>query len=107
MKREDPKISLKNLRLQMDAIGMIPADLARATGWSEAKVSRLLNNVTGDVTVTMLRELNQATGAAVAALLDLEDVAQNEKERALLRDFREAAERDREIAQAALAPRRG
>ncbi len=84
---------------------MNQADLAKATGWSEAKVSRLLKGKTKDVTVAMLKELERCTGASIAALLDIEDVAQTQEERELLRDFRAARERDRAIAKAAISPR--
>lgn len=99
------KLSLPTLLAHMDAREMNQADLAKATGWSEAKVSRLLKGKTKDVTVAMLAELERCTGASIAALLNIDDVAQNDEERDLLRDFRAAQERDRAIAKAAISPR--
>ena len=84
---------------------MSQADLARATGWSEAKVSRLVKGVTGDITMAMLVELEKQLGVSVAYLLDISDVAQSDAERELLVNFRRAQERDRQIALATVAPR--
>jgi len=108
MKHPEPtlKLSHPNLLAALDAVKMNQADLARATGWSEAKVSRLLKGKTKDVTVAMLEELMKQTGAKAAYLLDLEDVAQNDEERRLLLEFRAAEQRDRQLAQAALQPRK-
>lgn len=96
---------IPNLQAAMDAKQMTQADLARATGWSEAKVSRLIRGVAKEVTVATLAELEKQLGVKVSYLLDLNDVAQTDAERSLLRDFRTAQERDREIARAAVKPR--
>lgn len=96
---------LPNLQAAMDAKQMSQADLARVTGWSEAKVSRLVKGVTGDITVAMLAELEKRLGVSVAYLLDITDVAQSDAERELLANFRQAQERDRQIALATVAPR--
>lgn len=79
--------------------------LSRYTGWSEATVSRYMYGTQGDVTLTKLNELATALRVSPAALVDLEDVAQDEAERKLLRNFRTAQERDRELAQAQVEPR--
>ena len=89
----------------MEAASMSGADLARATGWSEAKVSRLISGITGDITVATLAELERALGAKVSYLLAIDDVAQTAEERELLLNFRKAQERDRQIALATVAPR--
>lgn len=96
---------LPNLQAAMDAKQMSQADLARVTGWSEAKVSRLVRGITGDITVAMLAELEKRLGVSVAYLLDITDVAQSDAERELLVNFRLAQERDRQIALATVAPR--
>lgn len=79
--------------------------LSRYTGWSEATVSRYMYGTQGDVTLTKLNELATALHVSPAALVDLEDVAQDDAERKLLRNFRAAQERDRELAQAQVEPR--
>lgn len=96
---------LPNLQAALDAKQMSQADLARATGWSEAKVSRLVKGVTGDITMAMLSELEKQLGVSVAYLLDISDVAQSDAERELLANFRLAQERDRQLALATVAPR--
>lgn len=92
-----------NLDAALEAAGMSPADLARATGWSEAKVSRIRNGKQG-VSVTQLKELERATGASASFLLGRDDFAQSEEERRLLENYRAASARNRSIAQAALEP---
>lgn len=83
---------------------MSQADLARRGGWSEAKVSRLLNGQTQEVTVAMLKDLEAALGCSVAFLLDLEDVAQDDFERDVLKRSRKAHPRERQAVQAILPP---
>ena len=92
------------LRSLLDQRGMNQADLARATGWSEAKVSRFVNGTQGEVTLTSISTLARALHCTEATLVDLEDVAQSEDERALLRNYRAAAERDRRLAREQVAP---
>lgn len=107
MTSSEPTVQLShpNLLNALDRANMKQADLARATGWSEAKVSRLIAGKTKDVTVAMLDELVKQTGVKAAYLLDLDDVAQDEAERRLLLGYRAAQQRDRELAEAALKPR--
>lgn len=52
----------------------------------------------------MLKELAAALGCSVAFLLDLEDVAQDEYERDILRRSRKAHPRERQAVQAILPP---
>lgn len=85
--------------------GKSQADLSRLTGWSEAKVSRWVHGKPGEVTLTNLNELAAALGVSPAALVDLDDVAQDEAEKKLLRNFRAAAARDKALAQAQVEPR--
>lgn len=99
------KLHLPNLRDAMDRRQVTAADLARALDWSEAKASRLLNGKTKDVTVAMVKELEAYLGVSAAYLLDLEDAAQTEAERLLLKRYRAAQDRDRKVAEAALSPR--
>jgi transcriptional regulator with XRE-family HTH domain len=101
------KLHLGNLHAALDAGGLDQKGLADKAGWSEAKASRLLNGITKDVTMTMVKELEQALGVSAAYLLDLEDVAQTDEEREILRNYRAAQARDREIAKAALKPAKG
>lgn len=101
MKPANPKVP--NLDAALRAAGMSPADLARATGWSEAKVSRIRSGKQG-VSVEQLRELERATGASASFLLGRDDFAQSEEERRLLENYRAASAKNRAIAQAALAP---
>lgn len=86
--------------------GKSQADLSRLTGWSEAKVSRHVTGKNlGEVTLTNLSQLAAALGVSPAALVDLEDVAQTEAEQKLLRNFRAAPDRDKDMAQAQVEPR--
>lgn len=81
------------------------ADLTRKLGWSEAKLSRLMNGKQKGVTVALLKELEDALGVSLAFLMDIDDVAQTDDERALLASYRKAESRDKEIARAAVEPR--
>jgi transcriptional regulator with XRE-family HTH domain len=86
--------------------GKSQADLSRLTGWSEAKVSRYVTGKNlGEVTLTNLKELAAALDVSAAALVELEDVAQTDAEKRLLRNFRAATDRDKGLAQAQVEPR--
>lgn len=98
------KLHQGNLQAALDACGLDQKGLAKKAGWSEAKASRLLNGLTKDVTVGMVKDLEAALGVSAAYLLDLDDVAQTDEEREILRNYRAAQARDREIAKAALQP---
>lgn len=95
--------TVPNLDAALAAAKMTPADLARATGWSEAKVSRIRSGKQG-VSVEQLRELEKATGASASFLLGRDDFAQSEDERRLLENYRAATARNRQLAQAAVEP---
>lgn len=97
-------LNMPNLLAALDAKGWNQKELASRCGWSEAKASRLLNGVTGEITLTTIRELEAALGVSAAYLLDMEEVAQTPKEREMLLNYRKAQERDRAIAEAALTP---
>ena len=101
MTRQSSKVPHLDEALQ--AANMTPADLARATGWSEAKVSRIRSGKQG-VSVEQLRELEKATGASASFLLGHDDFAQSEEERLLLEWYRSASDKDRQVARAALKP---
>ena len=94
-----------NLQAAMDLRQVTQADLARTLGWSEAKLSRLMNGKQKGVSVALLKELESALGVGLAFLMDIEDVAQTDDERALLAGYRQAAQRDKELAKAAVQPR--
>lgn len=79
--------------------------LSRYTGWSEPTVSRYMKGTQGEVTLTKLSELAEALHVSPAALVDLEDVAQDEAEQKLLRNYRTARPRDKDLAQAQVEPR--
>lgn len=81
------------------------AELSRRLGWSEAKLSRVMNGKQKGVTVAQLKELEAALGLSLAFLMDVEDVAQTDDERRLLADYRRAAQRDKDMAKAAVQPR--
>lgn len=98
------KLHLANLQAALDACGLDQKGLAQKAGWSEAKASRLLNGLTKDVTMGMVKDLEAALGVSAAYLLDLDDVAQTDDEREILLNYRAAQARDREIAKAALKP---
>lgn len=68
-------------------------------------MSRWVHGKPGEVTLTNLNELAAALGVSPAALVDLDDVAQDEAEKKLLRNFRAAAARDKALAQAQVEPR--
>ena len=89
----------------MDIRQTSQAELARRLGWSEAKLSRLMNGKQKGVTVALLKELESALGISLAFLMDIEDVAQTDDERALLAAYRQAAQRDKDMAKAAVQPR--
>lgn len=94
------------VRAALARMGKKQADLSRLTGWSEAKVSRYVTGKNlGEVTLTNLTELAAALRVSPAELVDLEDVAQTEAEKLLLRNFRLAADRDKDLAQAQVEPR--
>jgi transcriptional regulator with XRE-family HTH domain len=99
------KLHQPNLRSAMIDCGMSQADLARKLRWSEAKVSRLVRDKQGDITLTQISELATALGVSPAHLVDLEDVAQTELEKEVLRNFRAAEQRDQELARQQLRPR--
>jgi len=86
-------------------LGISQAELSRRTGWSEATVSRYMKGTQGEVSLTKLSQLAAALRVSPAALVDLEDVAQDEAEKKLLRNYRSAAERDKDLAQAQVEPR--
>lgn len=94
-----------NLQAAMDMRQTNQAELARKLGWSEAKLSRLMNGKQKGVTVALLKELEAALGIGLAFLMDIEDVAQTDDERALLASYRQAPFRDKELAKAAVKPR--
>jgi len=98
-------LQLVNLPIAMRRAAMNQADIARVTGWSKAKVSRLVSGKTGDITMVMVAELARKLGTTPAFLLDIQDVAQDDAERELLRNYRAAQERDRAVARAAVVPR--
>lgn len=102
MNQISPKVP--NLDAALHAAKMSPADLARKTGWSQAKVSRIRRGKQG-VSVEQLHELELATGASASFLLGRDDFAQSDEERELLSNYRAATPRDKQIAQAAVAPR--
>lgn len=99
------KLLPANVRSVMESRRLIQADVARALKWSEAKVSRLFNEKVGDVTLTQITDLAALLGVSPALLVDLEDVAQNDVEREILRNSRLAEVRDVEIARQQLKPR--
>jgi len=98
------KLHLPNLLAALDARRFTQKELAAAAGWSEAKASRLVNGRTKDVTMAMVKDLETALGVSAAYLFNLEDAAQTDDERRLLANYRNAQERDRLIARAALSP---
>ena len=99
------ELHFSNLREALDVRQMTQAEMARALKWSEAKVSRLLRGKTGDVTLTQINQLARLLETSPAHLVTLDDVAQNDTERELLRNFRCADMRDREIVRLQLMPR--
>lgn len=101
----DMKSLVPNLQAAMDIRQTNQAELSRKLGWSEAKLSRIINGIQKGVTVAQLKELEAALGISLAFLMDVDDVAQTEDERALLADYRKAHKRDKEIARAAVQPR--
>ena len=92
------KLHIPNLLAAMAQKGVKQSEAARGLGWSEAKLSRLMNNKTGDVTLTQISELARFLGVSEAILVDLEDVAQTDDERRILRLHRIAEERQRALA---------
>lgn len=52
-----------------------------------------------------ISELASLLGVSEASLVDLDDVAQNIEEMALLRNYRAASERDRRLAREQVQPR--
>ena len=89
----------------MDIRGISQSELSRKLVWSEAKLSRLMNGKQKGVTVATLLELQEALGVSLAFLMNIEDVAQTDAERALLAGYRKADQRDQALAESALKPR--
>jgi transcriptional regulator with XRE-family HTH domain len=103
-------INAAKVRKALADLRISQAELSRRlsshyTGWSEATVSRYMYGTQGEVTLTKLNELATGLHVSPAALVDLEDVAKDDAERKLLRNFRAAQERDRQLAQAQVEPR--
>ena len=98
------KPPLPNLLAALDAKEFTQKELSAAAGWSESKASRLINGKIKDVTMAMVKDLEDALGVSAAYLLDLTDMAQTDDERRMLANYRVAQERDRAIARAAVAP---
>lgn len=94
-----------NLQAAMDIRGISQSELSRKLVWSEAKLSRLMNGKQKGVTVATLLELQEALGVSLAFLMNIEDVAQTDAERALLAGYRKADQRDQALAESALKPR--
>lgn len=100
------ELNPNKVRDALARMGKTQADLSRLTGWSEAKVSRYVTGKNlGEVTLTNLTELAAALRVSPAELVDLEDVAQTDAEKRLLRNFRTAPARDKDLAQAQVEPR--
>lgn len=98
-------INPAKVRKALADLGINQAELSRRTGWSEATVHRYMFGKQGEVTLTKLSELAAALHVSPAALVDLEDVAQDDAEKKLLRNFRAAPDRDKDLAQAQVEPR--
>ncbi len=94
-----------NLSVAMELRQTNQAELCRKLGWSEAKLSRLMNGKQKGVTVAQLKELESALGMSLAFLMDIEDVAQTADEKELLAGYRLAHPRDKEMAKSAVKPR--
>lgn len=60
------------------------ADLARATGWSKATVSRILNDKLQGVSKVKLKQLAKVLGCSEADLVELENVAQTPFQREVM-----------------------
>lgn len=85
------KLNLPNIRYWMDQRGMkSDADLARATGWSKATVSRVLKDSHRGIDKMRLKELAEALKRPEAELVDLDDVAQTPFQRAALERLKHA-----------------
>ena len=99
------KLHIPNLLAAMARRGVSQAEFARGLGWSESKLSRMVNEKTEGITLTQISDLAGFLGVSEAALVDLEDVAQTDAEREVLRNFRVAEARDQELARQQLKPR--
>jgi len=85
------KLNLPNIRYWMEQRGMeSDADLARATGWSKATVSRVLQDTHRGISKMRLKQLSEALGRSEAELVDLDDVAQTPFQRAALERLKRA-----------------
>ena len=99
------KLHIPNLLAAMARRDVSQAEFARGLGWSESKLSRMVNEKTEGITLTQISELARFLGVSEAVLVDLEDVAQTDAEREVLRNFRVAEARDQELARQQLKPR--
>jgi transcriptional regulator with XRE-family HTH domain len=97
------KLHLANLLEAMRNQRVTQADMHRALKWSEAKVSRLVRGKTGDVNLTQINELAALLRVSAATLTDLEDVAQTDDERQILRDYRLASDHEKGLVRHVLA----
>ena len=99
------KSLVPNLQAAMDIRQTNQAELSRKLGWSEAKLSRLMNGKQKGVTVAQLKELEAALGVSLAFLMDVDEIPQTDDERTMLANYRKAPQRDKEVARAAVQPR--
>ena len=79
------RLNIASVRYWMIVKGMDgDADLARATGWSKATVSRVLNGKLKGMKPMRLAQLAVALGRPEADLVELDDVAQTPFQRMVL-----------------------
>lgn len=84
------KLRYDNIDLWMGRRQMNQADVARKIGWSEATVHRLLKGKKqGGITFMDVQQLANALGVSESEIVELDDVAQTDEERAMLAAFRE------------------
>lgn len=102
MSSQPVKLPVPKLREVMQRLGKSQADVMRLTGWSEAKVSRVINGKRKGITMAELEHLAKSLGVSKAELADIEDVAQSDRERKLLEAFRSSNEAHRQLAETAL-----
>lgn len=100
MRRQYPTMSLdiEALESALARSGKTQADLARALKVSRGTISRWFSGQGEPETVDRLKQLAEELSVSLAALVGEEDAAANERERLLLRAFRDLGEVQGEAA---------
>lgn len=97
------KLNVPNIRYWMGRRHIeSDAELARATGWSKATLSRVLNDKLQGVSKVRLKHLAKVLDCPEADLVELEDVAQTPFQRAVMLKLKAADQDAQQMVRLAL-----